>query len=54
MLPLAARLDRRVRSGEVDGPGFAGFAYGRLTPLAIVVAHVVFGIWVGLILLPAP
>jgi hypothetical protein len=53
-LPLAARLNGRVRRGEQPSPGFAGLAYGRLTPLAIVAAHVVFGIWVGLVLLPKP
>jgi hypothetical protein len=54
LLPVAARLNRHVRSGELQGPGFAGLAYGRLTPLALILAHVVFGIWVGLVLLPAP
>jgi hypothetical protein len=54
LLPVAARLNRRVRAGETPSPGFAGLAYGRLTPLALIVAHVVFGIWVGLILLPTP
>jgi hypothetical protein len=53
-LPVAGRLDRRVRSGETRGPGFAGLAYGRLTPLALLLAHVAFGTWVGLVLLPAP
>ena len=54
LLPVAARLNRHVRSGEIQGPGFAGLAYGRLTPLAIVAADVVFGLWVGLVLLPKP
>ena len=51
LLPLAAR---GARAGVAERPGLGGVAYGRATPLALVAAHVVFGVWVGLFLLPAP
>lgn len=52
LLPLLALANRNVRGGDEDRPGFAGLAAGRLTPVAVVVASVVFGIWVGLLLVP--
>jgi hypothetical protein len=54
LLPVAALADRGVRDGTRQRPGLAGRTYGPATPLAIVAANVVFGIWVGLFLLPAP
>jgi hypothetical protein len=52
LLPLLALANRNIRGGDEDRPGFAGLAAGRLTPVAVVVASVVFGIWVGLLLVP--
>jgi hypothetical protein len=52
LLPLFGLVNRNVRAGDEPPPGFAGVAYGRLTPLAVLVASVVFGTWVGLVLLP--
>jgi len=51
-LPLLGLINRNVRAGDEPRPGFAGFGYGRLTPVAVLVASVVFGLWVGLVLLP--
>ena len=51
-LPLLGLVNRNVRAGDEPRPGFAGFAYGPLTPVALLVASVVFGLWVGLVLLP--
>ena len=51
-LPLLGRLNRNVRAGDEPPPGLLGRAYGRLTPLALLAASVVFGTWVGIALLP--
>jgi hypothetical protein len=52
LLPLLGIVNHNVRGGDEDRPGFAGLAAGRLTPVAVLVASVVFGIWVGLLLVP--
>ncbi len=51
-LPLLGMVNRNVRAGDEPRPGRFGRAYGGLTPLALVVASVVFGTWVGIVLLP--
>jgi hypothetical protein len=51
-LPLLGALNRNVRAGDEPSPGPLGRRYGRLTPLALLVASVVFGTWVGIVLLP--
>ena len=51
-LPLLGALNRNVRAGDEPAPGLLGRAYGRLTPLALLVASVIFGTWVGIVLLP--
>jgi hypothetical protein len=51
-LPLLGRLNRNVRAGDEPRPGRFGRAYGGLTPLALLVASVVFGTWVGIVLIP--
>ena len=50
-LPLIAAANQQVRQGEVHPPGFLGRRYGGATPLALVVAFAVYGVWVGLFLL---
>jgi hypothetical protein len=52
LLPLFGVLNRNVRAGVEPQPGLAGRAYGRLTPVAVLVASIVFGTWVGIVLLP--
>jgi hypothetical protein len=52
LLPLLGAVNRNVRAGDEPTPGLAGRAHGRLTPLALLVASVVFGTWVGIVLLP--
>ena len=52
VLPLLALVNRNVRNGDDPSPGFAGLRGGRLTPVALLVASVVFGLWVGLTLVP--
>ena len=49
-LPLLGLINQNVRHGDQTSPRFLGFAYGRLTPVALIVASVVFGLWVGLAL----
>jgi hypothetical protein len=51
-LPLLGIVNHNVRSGDDPRPGFAGLGGGRLTPVALLVASVVFGLWVGLVLVP--
>jgi len=51
-LPLLGKLNRNVRAGDDGEPGFAGRRYGRLTPVALLVGCMVFGVWVGAFLLP--
>jgi hypothetical protein len=51
-LPLLGRVNRNIRAGVEGEPGFAGRRYGSLTPVALLVGCVVFGIWVGAFLLP--
>ena len=52
VLPVLGVLNRNVRAGDEPPPGPLGRAYGRLTPLALLVASVVFGTWVGIVLIP--
>jgi membrane-associated HD superfamily phosphohydrolase len=52
LLPLFGAVNRNVRAGDEPAPGLAGRAHGRLTPIALLVASVVFGTWVGIVLLP--
>jgi hypothetical protein len=52
VLPLLGALNRNVRAGDEPRPGPLGRAYGSLTPLALLVASVVFGTWVGIVVLP--
>jgi hypothetical protein len=51
-LPLLGMANRNVRAGDEPRPGRFGRAYGGLTPLALLVASVVFGTWVGIVLIP--
>jgi hypothetical protein len=53
VLPLLGLADRSVRDGTLQRPGLAVMAYGRLTPIAILAVHVVYGVWVGSFLMPA-
>jgi hypothetical protein len=52
LLPVFGMVNRNVRAGDESPPGPLGRAYGRLTPLALLVASVVFGAWVGIVLIP--
>lgn len=54
LLPVAVRGDRSIRDEALPRVGVAGVAFGPATPVALIVGHVAFGIWVGLLLLPAP
>jgi len=51
-LPLLGMANRNVRADYEPRPGLAGLGYGRLTPVAVLVASAVFGVWVGIFLLP--
>ena len=51
-LPLLGMANRNVRAGDEPRPGRFGRGYGGLTPLALLVASVVFGTWVGIVLIP--
>jgi hypothetical protein len=52
LLPVLGMANRNVRAEAEPEPGLLGRRYGSLTPLAVVAACVVFGIWVGAFLLP--
>jgi hypothetical protein len=52
LLPLLGMVNRNVRAEAEPEPGLLGRRYGRLTPVGVVVACVVFGVWVGAFLLP--
>jgi hypothetical protein len=52
LLPLLGILNRNVRAEAEPEPGLLGRRYGRFTPVGLVVACVVFGVWVGAFLLP--
>jgi hypothetical protein len=52
VLPLLGMVNRNVRAGDEPRPGPFGRAYGGLTPVALLVASVVFGTWVGVFLIP--
>ena len=52
VLPLLGMANRNVRAGDEPRPGLFGRAYGTFTPLALLVASVVFGTWVGIVLIP--
>jgi len=52
LLPLLGLVNRNIRAGDEARPGLLGVAYGRLTPIAVLLASVVFGTWVGIVLLP--
>lgn len=52
LLPALGLVNHNVRNGDEDRPGFAGLGGGVLTPVAVLAASVVFGLWVGLVLVP--
>jgi hypothetical protein len=52
LLPVLGLANHNVRNGDDEQPGFAGLGAGGLTPVAVLVASVVFGLWVGLVLVP--
>jgi hypothetical protein len=52
LLPLLGMANRNVRAEAEPEPGLLGRRYGRFTPVSLVVAYVVFGVWVGAFLLP--
>ena len=52
LLPLFGIVNRNVRAGDEPSPGLAGRVHGGLTPIALLTASVVFGTWVGIVLLP--
>ncbi|HEX6674808.1 MAG TPA: hypothetical protein VF486_07265 [Actinomycetes bacterium] len=52
VLPLLGKVNRNVRAGDEGEPGLAGRRYGSLTPVALLVGCMVFGVWVGAFLLP--
>ncbi|HEU4396293.1 MAG TPA: hypothetical protein VFU54_00485 [Actinomycetota bacterium] len=52
LLPLFGLVNRNVRAGDEPSPGLAGRVHGGLTPIALLTASVVFGTWVGIVLLP--
>jgi len=52
LLPLLGLVNRNVRAEYEPRPGLAGLGYGRYTPLALLVASMVFGVWVGIFLIP--
>jgi hypothetical protein len=52
LLPVLGMANRNVRAEAEPEPGLLGRGYGRFTPLALVTACVVFGVWVGAFLLP--
>ncbi len=43
LLPITSRAVRAIRSGLMPEPGNLGLGWGWGTPLAIVLAHVVYG-----------
>jgi hypothetical protein len=51
-LPVLGLVNHNVRNGDDSRPGFAGLGGGRLTPIAVLVASVVFGLWIGIALVP--
>jgi hypothetical protein len=52
LLPALGLVNHNVRGGDEEHPGFAGLGGGVLTPVAVVTASVVFGLWVGLVMVP--
>jgi hypothetical protein len=52
LLPVLGLVNHNVRNGDEERPGFAGLGGGMLTPVAVLAASVVFGLWVGLVLVP--
>lgn len=52
LLPVLGMVNRNVRAGDEPRPGRFGRGYGGLTPVALLVASVVFGTWVGIFLIP--
>ncbi len=49
-LPLIGTISASVRSGPLPHPGPFGLSWGRITPVAIVLGHGVYGGVVGAIL----
>ncbi len=52
-LPLLGRVNRCVKAGRMLPPGRLGLAWGRATPVALVVGHAVYGGILGAILAAA-
>ena len=49
-LPLLGTISASVRSGPLPHPGLFGLNWGRFTPAAVVLGHVVYGGIVGAVL----
>jgi hypothetical protein len=49
-LPLLGMISASVRSGPLPAPGRLGLEWGRFTPVAIVLGHVLYGAIVGAML----
>ena len=50
---MASETDGPNRGRVLEPPGFLGLHYGRQTPITIVVAHVAFGVILGVFYRPA-
>ena len=52
LLPVVRHAQPQRTRRRRAAPGRFGRAYGGLTPVALLVASVVFGTWVGIVLIP--
>lgn len=49
-LPILGTISASVRSGPLPHPGYFGLSWGRMTPVAVVLGHAVYGAVLGAIL----
>jgi hypothetical protein len=49
-LPLIGTISASVRSGPLPHPGQFGLSWGRMTPVAVILGHGVYGAIVGAVL----
>lgn len=47
LLPTYGMISACVRAGTLEAPGRFGFAWGRLTPAAVIAGHALYGAVVG-------
>ncbi len=47
MMPMMGATHPAIKAGKLEAPGFFGVNAGKMTPMGIVVGHIIFGAVLG-------